>query len=356
MTDVFDLNGIIVEKYPDHVSGKEGILSFTSTHEEYEALKDGVGIRNISDRNVIALYGKDVLEFLNRLSTNKIVDMPTAGIKGTIFTNEKGRIIDRTVLVGLEGKHLLISSCSCDTRILSWIEKYIVMDDIRTEMVGGQYCMLEFYGRQAESYLTMFCGNSIEQVNDSNLTLITHEDVHFFLFKQVEPSGLEKFMLLSPVSYGKKIIDILLNNTSAFNVLFVGSDAYSRFRIENGIPAYPNELNDSYNPHEANLLCEVNLNKGCYIGQEVIARLDTYDKVQRNLTGIVSNLPLNGETDLLNDSGEVVGIITSHFDLKESDKTIGLAYIRKAFNVSEQELIVAGTDNRIIVKKLPIVL
>ncbi len=60
-------------------------------------------------------------------------------------------------------------------------------------------------------------------------------------------------------------------------------DAY---KIENGIPSDPNELNDLYNPHEAKLIDLVDFKKGCYIGQEVIARLDTYDKVQKHLVGL----------------------------------------------------------------------
>lgn len=356
MEENIDLKNIILKKYPDHITEGSEIISYQSVSDEYETLKEGVGIINISDKNVIALYGKDVLEFLNRLSTNKINDIPTAGVRGTIFTNEKGRIIDRTILVGLEGKHLLISNCSCDTRILSWINKYIIMDDIRTELVTGQYCLLEFYGQQVDSYLTMFCGNSIDQVNDSNLTLITFENIHFFIFKQKEASGLEKFILLSPASYGNSIIEMLLNNTSVFNVSFVGSKAFTQFRIENGIPKFPNELNDNFNPHEANLIHEVSFSKGCYIGQEVIARLDTYDKVQRILSGFICEAEINGEMNLVDEKGDLVGAITSSCKLENLDKTIGLAYIRKAFAEEDSELTIDETNTRITVKKIPIVI
>ena len=55
----------------------------------------------------------------------------------------------------------------------------------------------------------------------------------------------------------------------------------------------PVKLNSDFNPHEARLLNAVDFKKGCYIGQEVIARLDTYDKVQRYLFGVIFLKPVD---------------------------------------------------------------
>ena len=92
----------------------------------------------------------------------------------------------------------------------------------------------------------------------------------------------------------------------------------------------PNELNDSVNPHEAGLLSEISFSKGCYIGQEVIARLDTYDKVQRKLKGII----IEGDCDcqsgmnLYDTTENEVGLITSITKSELIKKKIGLAYVK----------------------------
>ena len=82
--------------------------------------------------------------------------------------------------------------------------------------------------------------------------------------------------------------------------------AYEIFRIKNGIPKFPNELNDEFNPHEVNLSCDVSPDKGCYIGQEVIARLQTYDKVQKKMKGLLipSDMLPERDTEIINKEGD----------------------------------------------------
>jgi folate-binding protein YgfZ len=81
-------------------------------------------------------------------------------------------------------------------------------------------------------------------------------------------------------------------------------------RIRSGVPAYPNEINEDHNPWEAGLSDAISLTKGCYIGQEVIARLKTYDKVKRRLVGL--RLAMARERgDPLRLEGVDVGLVTT---------------------------------------------
>ncbi len=67
----------------------------------------------------------------------------------------------------------------------------------------------------------------------------------------------------------------------------MGFAAYETFRIARGIPDIGRELTNDFNPFEVGLRDAISMTKGCYIGQEVIARLDTYQKVKRKLVGIL---------------------------------------------------------------------
>jgi len=90
----------------------------------------------------------------------------------------------------------------------------------------------------------------------------------------------------------------------------LGAPDVERLRIRWGIPAYPNEINENHNPWEAGLGDSISLHKGCYIGQEVIARLNTYDKVKKRLVSVrLERTGLRGEP-LLKD-GEEVGNLTT---------------------------------------------
>ena len=78
-----------------------------------------------------------------------------------------------------------------------------------------------------------------------------------------------------------------LNNTSAFNLNFVGETAYDIFRIEQGIPVVPNELNDRFNPCEANLENELDSTKQGYIGCEPIKNSSSNKNTGSKLSGII---------------------------------------------------------------------
>ncbi len=98
--------------------------------------------------------------------------------------------------------------------------------------------------------------------------------------------GKKKFLDISGSCSCTEVVKFMVENKGPFDFNLIGEKAYEVYRIEQGIPVAPNELNDNYNPHESKLLNAVSFRKGCYIGQEVIARLETYEKVQKYLVGV----------------------------------------------------------------------
>ena len=103
---------------------------------------------------------------------------------------------------------------------------------------------------------------------------------------------------------------------------------FNDYRIINNIPASPYEINDNYNPLEAGLKKYISFDKGCYVGQEVITRLDSYSKVQNKLVLIKTDSEI--ETDLTFNDVKI-GQITSHTSEDYSNGVYKLAYVRKKF-------------------------
>ena len=117
------------------------------------------------------------------------------------------------------------------------------------------------------------------------------------------------------------------------------------YRIEHGIPS-GNEINSNYNPHEARILNAVDFKKGCYIGQEVIARLDTYSKVQKYLSGIIFSNPIDQSEKFLlfDEAGNDAGIVTSTCYSLKLKNYIGLAYINRNY-MQEETILFAKNDS-----------
>jgi len=123
----------------------------------------------------------------------------------------------------------------------------------------------------------------------------------------------------------------------------LSDEAVELLRLRQGFPAVPGELNDNTNPFELGLAPWVSLNKGCYVGQETLAKLATYDGVKQQLRhwrcGAAGSCPPG--TTLFTASGERAGVITSA--LAGAEGMEGLALVRRGA-LEAEELFAAGAD------------
>jgi folate-binding protein YgfZ len=109
----------------------------------------------------------------------------------------------------------------------------------------------------------------------------------------------------------------------------VGPACVEILRVAAGLPAHPHELNDEHNPWEARLQDTVSLTKGCYVGQEVIARLNTYKKVAKQLVRIAVPGTVPAPGSAVRSGDESIGVVTSAVEIPDgSGRCVALAYVR----------------------------
>ncbi len=210
-----------------------------------------------SDRDLVILSGKDAQDLLHRISTNDMSTLSERRSVHTIFTNEKGRIIDIALVVQLHNERFLLIGQKKGVRLREWIEKFIIMEDARSEIL-----------RPASHWLLW--GSVIEDIS----RLKRKSDI--LLAVEEWPSGTVAHL----ISIDAKLIDSEFEPQMLFHAT---PDDFDAFRIDHVIPWFGNEVSEDHNPLEAGLIHFVDFTKGCYVGQEVIARLDTYKKVRRKL-------------------------------------------------------------------------
>jgi folate-binding protein YgfZ len=313
--------------------GVSAIPFYSSVEEELEVLHYGAALRIMFNYSLIELRGKDSLDFLHRITTNSVKDLKKEGVTQTIFTTEKGRILSVSTILNFDTHQFLVVGVSNKERVLGWINKYVIADDVKAEDAGERFNLLELSGPQSSSFMTLITGSSINDITPNSFKVFNAEGILFFLVKIVDFSGRDKYWILADDDNSIKLLKFMKENHGIFNFGLVGEEAYHEYRVGLGVPAAPNELNDLYNPHEARLVHLIDFKKGCYIGQEVIARLDTYDKVQKSLTGIHFEEPIESDQHFIlldNDENEV-GLVTSAVNSRKLNKSIGLAYIRKNY-------------------------
>ncbi|MDP2362136.1 MAG: glycine cleavage T C-terminal barrel domain-containing protein [Ignavibacteria bacterium] len=311
------------------------IKNYTSVEDELYSIHNGVALMYKNTSSIIELKGTDSLDFLHRISTNSMKNLNKEEVKKTIFTSEKGRIIGVSTILNFESYLLLITSALSKQKVMSWINKYIIGDDVLLSDASHRFNLFEIIGPQSDSFLSLFVGDTINSVTDNSFKVVSADGVLFFLAKLKDDKGICKYWILAEQENGKKLVNNMIENKGPFDFNLVGDEAYNAYKIENGIPSDPNELNDNFNPHEAKIIDLIDFKKGCYIGQEVIARLDTYDKVQKNLIGLCFSelINTNDKFSLLDDQQNEVGVITSIAYSPKIKKNIALGYIKKSLAV-----------------------
>ncbi len=344
--------------FPKADVAESGIIdSYTNTEEEYYAFRRGVSVRDISSNSLIELRGEVSLDFLHRISTNIMNELPVSKARRTLFTNEKGRLIDRTTIINFTEFVLVCGSYENKSKLLSWLRNFAHVEPIELKDVSGKYLILEFAGPQAESYLTLIAGKALDSLEKDSLFRIGTDGFELIFYRLENIAGQQKFWMIGDMAKAESIIEYVINSNIVFDLKFAGRKAFDIFRIEQGIPSAPEEINLFFNPYDINLISEVSFNKGCYIGQEVIAKIESSGKAGRNLYGAIFDEPLEMEETLpVQDAeGNEAGKLTSVAKSGLTGKFIGLTVL-KAQGITEGQTFFAVKDGNKLkfkVTKLP---
>ena len=276
----------------------------------YHALREGVGYAPL-DRGIIRLTGADRIDLLHRLSTADLARLQPGQVATTIVTSEKGRIVDLLEVVVRTDDLLLISSFADPAPTLAWIEKYVIMDDVEGEIVSDRFSLLGVYGDRAFRMVDAVVGTT-GMPPAGSWTRGESDGAEIMVWRGEGLNGPSALHLL-----GEKVgIEAAARGLAAAAAVAIDPELMEIIRIEAGRPRADSELSLQHNPLELGLVSNVSFTKGCYIGQEVIARLDSYDKVKNRLVGlrvqdedrqdIPSGSPVRSTAD-----GQTVGRITS---------------------------------------------
>ena len=325
--------------------------SYSTPSEEYQAATQAVGLLDRSNVGRLKFSGNEALDLLNRLSTNKLEELTDEG-QGmyTVLTSNKGRIIDLLFVLRLEDDLLVLTAPENRKKVADWIDFYTFTEDVTVEDVTEETAMLGVLGPGAWRLLERTIGTDIGPLPLYQSMRARVFDVEVTVIR-TDFAGLAGYDLVIGAHQAKEIWSGLLDHGKDDQVRPVGMDALDVIRVEQGVPAYGRELSEEFNPLEANLLEYISFDKGCYVGQEVVVRLNTYDKVQKYLVRLSweGDLdPLSGTSLLVEDKR--VGRITSAVRSLGSNKGVGLGYVRKAQAKPGTELATEPADDDVTVR------
>ncbi len=289
-----------------------------------------VSVYDRSGWGVLELSGHDRLRFLHNQTTNNINRLQPGQGCDTVFVTSTARTIDIATVYATENSLLIIVSPARREFLLQWMDKYIFpMDKVFLRDISSDYGIISLIG--ADKDLLTRLGL---ELGDIEPTYGNHRRVEGTYVAVGNELGLPGYTLLVPTEEKEAVWQKIKDES----IEIINDRTWETYRIERGRPVPDKELGEDYNPLEAGLWGCISFDKGCYIGQETIARLNTYKGVKQQLWGV----KLNGYVEPgaeVNREGVKIGELTSCVETEEG--AIGLVYVRSKF-LSEDKKVDIG--------------
>ncbi|NJL45404.1 MAG: folate-binding protein YgfZ [Leptolyngbyaceae cyanobacterium SM2_3_12] len=283
--------------------------TFGQDAEALVAVKTGVALFDRSHWGLIQLSGEDRLRFLHNQTTNTFEQRQPGEGCDTVFVTSTARTLDLVNVYVTEETLLILTSPGQDQRLLDWMDRYIFpADRVALTNLTGTMALFSLVGPQGTALLS-HQGLDLEaqaaygQHQQGQLGDVT--------LRVAMGSGLSLpgWTMIIPMEGAASVWQTLTQG----GAIPAGETLWQQLRVQQGRPLPGTELTEDYNPLEAGLWQSISFDKGCYIGQETIARLNTYQGVKQQLWGIRLDAMVEASTPIKL-AGEKVGTLTSVVD------------------------------------------
>jgi tRNA-modifying protein YgfZ len=284
--------------------------------EHYEKIRNGsaVGFYR-QNRGLIEVSGGEAVQFLDGLITNDMKTLEDGNEMRAAFPNAKGRLLAVVGVLRRGDKFLFETEAATYQKVFENLFRFTYAGDFFVEDLTENFVGYRFFG---DSEIPEFEG------------LLVIDENYFVPSDKAE---------------------IFERTLSEKGFIEIGDELYETLRIEAGIPQYGVDMDEETVVPETGLPEMISYNKGCYIGQEVIARIHFRGKVAKELKGLVftdENPSINPKDEIKSADDKNAGFITSVTFSPKLGKHITLAYVRNAYAGEGTNLKVGDAEGSVV--------
>jgi glycine cleavage system T protein len=309
--------------------GWEVPARFSDLLLEYRAVRATSGLIDRSYRGIIELTGKDRTRFLNGMITNDVGLLKEGdGLYAAVLTTHGKIIADMRVYAEGDAYWLDLQEARIP-EVRRLLDRHLIADRVEIRERSADFALLALEGPGSADILTR-----LGVARASGLAEYQHTNARIdgtaVRVMRAGETGEQGFVLAVPATSAGTVWTTLLHAGTGAGVTPVGMEAANVLRIEAGIPWYGSDMDETNFLQEAGLERAASFTKGCYIGQETVARIKYRGHVNRHLVGLYihgAEVPAPGAT-LLFEQKEV-GRITSAVWSPALNRPIALGYVRR---------------------------
>ncbi|MBX9791727.1 MAG: hypothetical protein K2Y37_22625 [Pirellulales bacterium] len=297
---------------------------------QIDALLDGVGVADLSSRAQIEVTGRDRATFLHNLSTNEIRKLPVGSGCEAFFCDARGHI-QAHAFIYCQADSLVIDSVPGASSLLPHLDRYLIREDVQLVDRTGEWCQLLVAGARSAERIGRLTGLDVATLpRPLSIAAATLDGIEVQV-RRHDYAGPASFSIVGR----SEDRPALLSAISAAGATPCGDEAVEAARIAAGSPLFGVDITPRHLPQEvARGARTISFVKGCYLGQETVARIDALGHVNRLLCGLrcvdsgkSSDSQFAPGAALTVDAKQVGEVTSSSRSARLG--TIGLGYVRR---------------------------
>lgn len=305
----------------------EVVATFGSLESEYAAIRKGAGVLDSPHRGTLVVRGAGRRDFFDRMVTAATKSMAPGSVKPSFWLNRKGRIDADLLLIELEDRMVVDLGIHEAAPTCESLKGYIFSEDIEIEDASGAFHHVAIHGRHALEALAAAARRETMALAPLAAEAISIAGIEVLVARrdQTGEVGLE---LIMPYDGAEAVWEAVIGADGAVGggrkrVRPIGWHAFNIARIEAGTPIYNIDFGPNNLPQETGVADDrVSFAKGCYLGQEVVVRIQNLGRPKQTLVGLKMSgdlLPVAGgqafkveaAPDGAREMGDQVGVVTS---------------------------------------------
>lgn len=315
---------------------------------QYEALNDGAGVVALPERTLLEIDGADRVNFVHAFCTNDIKRLQPGQGCEAFFTNHQGKTVGHGLIFAQADALVVETTAGQAAGLMQHLERFVISERIEFHDRSREWTELFVGGREGGQRLQAIAGGPVPEA------LLAHGEATIegqpVVVRRVGFTRAPGWLVQVDAAAADGVRAALIRS----GFVEVGGDVLEMCRLEAGWPWQGRDITDENLPQEINRNDQaISFKKGCYLGQETVARIDALGHVNRLLVGLALNAaepPLTGTR--LSAGEKEVGQLTSVGYSPRLARPIALALVRRTSTAPGTTLSFPGGTAEVI--KLPI--
>ncbi len=307
-------------------AGYEMPVHYAGIIEEHKAVRNAVGVFDVSHMGEFFVSGENALSFLQKITVNDVSKLSPGKAQYSAMCYDDGGIVDDLLVYMLaENEYMIVVNASNIEKDFDWMKKFSPAD-VRFENKSDETALLAIQGPKSLETLQKLTAVDLKSISYYNFVKGSVDGIEMII-SRTGYTGELGFEIYFSVQYAEKIWNALFTAGKEFGITPIGLGARDTLRLEMGYCLYGNDIDQTTNPIEAGLGWITKLSKQDFNAKTVLEKIKS-DGPKRKLVGMALQekaVPRHGYSIIVN--GESAGVVTSGTFAPSLEKGIAMGYI-----------------------------